>query len=98
MFVSLKRKGTKSLLFYIICYRKLTENNERNSIEAGAQVGETPEQYAELQRVHEILNQEQPETPKHRAFISPHGCNYMCKRMYFCVHAYGSMETHVYFR
>jgi len=36
-----------------------TNNNEGHSIEPGAQIRQTPEQYSKLDRVYQILNQEQ---------------------------------------
>lgn len=36
------------------------EYDERDSIEAGPHVGQAPQQDAELERVHQVLNQEQP--------------------------------------
>jgi hypothetical protein len=36
-----------------------TENDERDAVEASAHVREAPEQHAELERVHQVLNHEQ---------------------------------------
>ena len=42
----------------------LTEYDERDAVEAGADVREAPQQHAELQRVHQVLHQEQPATQR----------------------------------
>lgn len=36
----------------------LTEDDERDAVEAGAHVREAPQQHAELERVHQVLHQE----------------------------------------
>lgn len=51
----------------------LTEDDERDAVEAGAHVGKAPQQHAELQRVHQVLHQEQPATHARSTVVASPG-------------------------